>query len=551
MPYIDNLVDLLKLVNSIPLAETAKIAIFRPTTHFEIVTADNPDMIRSLALQNDYVHSKLTQITDTLTPQQLAIRKKELIHEYQKPLSKKACQEQQGLLKAMRAQGIPTLSIMEDKGWLETGDFDYYTDQIFATDTGQYCTIQACGFIKTHIEPMGESAVKLFQQLNGRTGIILFENKLYHANQKNKSIMLIDTATMRPDQLTILQGSFSTEDRECVMIVENSIINLVTSITGQPIEDTLLYIQASFTNQQRKGEDRLAAAQATNIGAETLNLLDEHGEALTFEGGDIRQMPGKKLFFVGQGHRTQAQASQAIADATGYVVLPIHLQQAQFYHVDCCFLPLPNDAAVIYEGEYSQDEAGNNIINEKGWPVIIDGTETMAAIDRVLIRTIYNSNKLILITKAEALAFATNAAVLQSTTDNRFKLFTNGNRSELIVDEIEAINNHTISFTNQHIQEMLSVTGGMMDIIEVPYSTMHGSGGSVRCTVQEVACTVAALKPDKVNPYHFSDTIDKLEARLSVALILRHGLFATQAVAVRVTRAAIVNESGEPNASTP
>lgn len=127
-------------------------------------------------------------------------------------------------------------------------------------------------------------------------------------------------------------------------------------------------------------------------------------------------------------------------------------------------------------------------------------------------RTQYD--KLILIDKREALAFATNAALLQSATDGRFKLFVNGDRTKTIKDEQVSLSLHQISYTSEHIKEILKATEGSVDIIEVPYSTMHGSGGSVRCTVQEVACSAEAVNPHKASKYYFSQTLDKFEERI-------------------------------------
>jgi|GEM_PF-3499992 len=418
--YIENHLELLEIINTIPAAETAKMAIVRPTTRFEIVTADNPDMARTLELQEQYIQSNIGSIQG-LSTEQISQKRKELIREFQKPLSQQAFKEQQGLLAKMAAHGVPTPTILEDKGNLETAEFDYFTDMIFATDTGQYY------------------------------------------------------------------------DRD-----------------GE-----LCFIQASFKNKQRQGEERLATAQAVNIGATVQTLVGKNGEPLTFEGGDIRQMPGKKLFLIGQGHRSHAETSIAVAKMTGYYVLPIKLLQEQFYHLDCCFLPLPNDSAVIYEGEYVLDEKGNQVFDQNGWPVITAGTESMTEESRALIRTLYAPEKLVLISKEEALAFATNAAVLQSSTDNRFKMFLNGDRSLPITDEKQAIKEHRISYTAENLKRIVEVTDGCMDLIETPYSTMHGSGGSVRCTVQEVACTIAAMTPHKTKGGHFINSYKKLVNNVS------------------------------------
>ena len=49
-------------INAIPAAATAKLAITRPPSNFQILTADNPDMVRFLASQDEYIRENLTKI---------------------------------------------------------------------------------------------------------------------------------------------------------------------------------------------------------------------------------------------------------------------------------------------------------------------------------------------------------------------------------------------------------------------------------------------------------------------------------------------------------
>lgn len=423
MPYVENAEELkqvLNTINEIPVSESAKAAILRPTKHFEIVTGDNPDMLRTLALQEKFIEEELNKLTEKLSEAELELKRKEFAQIFQQNLSEKARCEQNELIKKLEAQGVPILNILEDKGLLASGGYNYFTDQIFATDTGQY------------FDKGGE----------------------------------------------------------------------------------LTFIPANFKNKQRQGEERLAIAQAINIGATVSNLRNKDGSKLLFEGGDIRQMPERQLFFIGQGHRSDADTSKAIAEISGYYVLPIKLVQPQFYHLDCCFLPLPNDSAVIYEGEYLLDEKGQKCIDKNGWPMIKIGTETMTNESRALIRTLYPMQNLILISKQEALAFATNAAILQSATDGRFKMFVNGDHKNRTEDELSLLDTHQISYTQENINLILQKTNYRMDVIELPYSTMHGSGGSIRCSIQEMACTKSSLKPFKLNEYYFSDKVDNLEKQI-------------------------------------
>lgn len=401
-------------LNNIPIAESAKVAVMRPTTHFKVVTGDNPDMKNTLRKQQEFVRQGLLALVNP-SEEEVTEKINQLTTAFQKKLSDKAQIEQTALIKEIRSAGIPIRTLWEDKGVLENGHCGFYTDQIFATDTGLY-----------------------------------FEK-----------------------------------------------------------DDELCFIPACFKNPQRQGEERLASANAENMGATVTPLRSRTGESLTFEGGDVRQMIGRKLFFIGQGHRSDPKAAEAIEDASGYTVVPIKLLQEQFYHLDCCFLPLPGDAAVIYEGEYELDGS----LDENGWPKIIAGTATMAPESRARIRQLYPPEKLVLIGYQEALAFATNAVILQHPSSGEYHMFVNG--SDKRQDEKQALAEQKISYTSANLAKIQAVTGNTMTIHQTPYSTMHVSGGSIRCTVLELACKSSAISHPHVGKLgFFSKALDKFERRL-------------------------------------
>lgn len=455
MPYIDSVLDLIKSINSIPSDAMPGLAIVRPTTRFEVLTADNPDMIRTLEKQKKYTESKLEKLTSELSESELELKTQLYNKKFQNKLTQKATMEQKNLLNVMRENKIEVREILEDKGHLETSEYDYYTDQIFATDTGQF-----------------------YEDAEGK----------------------------------------------------------------------LNFIPALFKNKQRKGEERLAIQQARNMGATIKPLTSRNGELLHFEGGDLRQMLGKKLYFIGQGHRSDSETSMAIANFTGYYVIPINLLQKQFYHLDCCFLPLPLDFALIYEGEYRLNARGERVLNSDGWPELIEGTETMTENSRALIRTIYPEDKLILITKSEALAYATNAALLKSMGDNRLKLLVNGEPNKGGVSEEAMISAQKKSFTQETRDKIAKATGEVMDIVEVPFRTIHGSGGSVRCTIQEVVCSKSVMFPHKGDRLFFSSNNLNREKEWELA---KTGLtlFSQSAGTGKKSRSRSFSEGGQSNLS--
>jgi hypothetical protein len=68
-----------------------------------------------------------------------------------------------------------------------------------------------------------------------------------------------------------------------------------------------------------------------------------------------------------------------------------------------------------------------------------------------------------------------------------------------------------ISFTRETLERIRNATNDFLEIIQVPFSTIQKSGGSVRCTVQEVACSESACKPNLQKPYYFSERIEQFE----------------------------------------
>lgn len=225
---------------------------------------------------------------------------------------------------------------------------------------------------------------------------------------------------------------------------------------------------------------------ATKLGATILSLHQPDEKPIIFEGGDFIQVPGRSLFFLSYGQRTQRKAFDVISKKIKNKVIPIELLRKKFFHLDCCVLPLPNDALVLYEGEYIKNPAGNFILNNNGLPLVKQASQTISDKSRSLLREIYDLDKIILLSTAEALAFAANAVVLKSNLDKRYKMFVNGIPGVQASEENVAIENHLISYFSQTKTKILQVTDNIMDIIEIPYKSLHSSSGSVHCTVEEM-----------------------------------------------------------------
>lgn len=222
------------------------------------------------------------------------------------------------------------------------------------------------------------------------------------------------------------------------------------------------------------------------------------------EAGNIRQMIGRKLIFI--GHKANQQ--QNFQGPENFSIVPVELTNPEFPNLDDCFLPIPNDAAVIYEGEYAIDTNGEWQVDENNWPVIIPGTETMSSDSRNLIRNIYSTEKLITISKAEATAHATNAVVLQSPSNGRYKLFVNGKRNSSIFIESSAIASQLLSLHYSTIKKIIAITNNTADVIEVPYSAMHSAGKSVSSTILELTSANDSFTNSKNKSSFFKKTIN-------------------------------------------
>ena len=75
-----------------------------------------------------------------------------------------------------------------------------------------------------------------------------------------------------------------------------------------------------------------------------------------FEGmGDALWHPGRYLLWGGYGYRTDRQVYDRLESALGFVVVPLKLEDPDFYHLDTCLCPLDEDTALIYPGAFDDE----------------------------------------------------------------------------------------------------------------------------------------------------------------------------------------------------
>ena len=75
-----------------------------------------------------------------------------------------------------------------------------------------------------------------------------------------------------------------------------------------------------------------------------------------FEGmGDALWHPGRYLLWGGYGYRTDRQVYDRFESALGFVVVPLKLEDPDFYHLDTCLCPLDEQTALVYPGAFDAE----------------------------------------------------------------------------------------------------------------------------------------------------------------------------------------------------
>jgi N-dimethylarginine dimethylaminohydrolase len=116
-----------------------------------------------------------------------------------------------------------------------------------------------------------------------------------------------------------------------------------------------LFLSSRFRHGVRQGEtphfDRWA--RANGFAVETLP------PGLNFEGAGDALFCGETLF-AGYRFRSDARSHHWIGERLGVPVLPLELVDPRFYHLDTCFCPLSESAAIYYPGAF--DDYGRSVL---------------------------------------------------------------------------------------------------------------------------------------------------------------------------------------------
>lgn len=125
------------------------------------------------------------------------------------------------------------------------------------------------------------------------------------------------------------------------------------SFPAQMPDGTWAVVMSNMRSVHRRGEVPHVEAFYTGRNARTLRLSDPDAE---FEGcGDCRWHPDRRLIYGGHGFRTQRSSLAELAERLETPVVPLELIDPAFYHLDTCFSPLTETAALVVEEAFTDE----------------------------------------------------------------------------------------------------------------------------------------------------------------------------------------------------
>jgi N-dimethylarginine dimethylaminohydrolase len=109
------------------------------------------------------------------------------------------------------------------------------------------------------------------------------------------------------------------------------------------------FIPSRFRHTERRGEEALFTAWFQAAG---FSLLHSPA-AYWFEGaGDALLDRAQARLWMGHGHRSDLACADWLHDTLDIDVLPLHLVDARFYHLDTCFCPLRGGYVMYYPAAF-------------------------------------------------------------------------------------------------------------------------------------------------------------------------------------------------------
>ena len=129
---------------------------------------------------------------------------------------------------------------------------------------------------------------------------------------------------------------------------QQSLPDMVFTANAGLLRDNI-FIPSRFKFSERQREMQYWIQWFQNAGYEVKEIQSE----LPFEGaGDA--LSGKVLFG-GYGFRSSKESYKEIEEILSSEIIPLHLVDDRFYHLDTCFCPLNEESAILYEGAFDEE----------------------------------------------------------------------------------------------------------------------------------------------------------------------------------------------------
>jgi N-dimethylarginine dimethylaminohydrolase len=195
---------------------------------------------------------------------------------------------------------------------------------------------------------------------------------------------------------------------------------------------------SSFYHPERQGEEQHFRRWFQHTGYTVIDI--PRSTPFEGEGDALFAIDGSRLW-AGHGPRTATSSHRALRDAWQIEVIPLHLIDPRFYHLDTCFAPLEGGHAMYYPGAFDA-----------------------ASIKRI--EAFYPADKRIIVSETDATRFACNAINVGRT---------------IILNEVSRELTDQLQSRNFHV-------------VPVQLSEFLKAGGAAKCLVMRLSALQSKLK---------------------------------------------------------
>jgi N-dimethylarginine dimethylaminohydrolase len=132
---------------------------------------------------------------------------------------------------------------------------------------------------------------------------------------------------------------------------EDMVFTANPSFNGRRADGRAICVLSRMVFTSRRSE---VAAHRDWFAAHGYEIVEMPPDVQRFEGGgDAIWHPGRALIWAGAGARTEVRAHEVLATLFNVPVVSLELVDRRFYHLDTCFCPLSERAALIYREAFT------------------------------------------------------------------------------------------------------------------------------------------------------------------------------------------------------